>query len=190
MNSPWLRPEAIPPRRWPPWWARPTLGLEDLFRLAELTNPDLALARGQVLRDKGLWRQAGLWPNPELTLTVEEMSLDDSSNHKKKLELSQILSLSGRRGLEAGAARAVWGQASENRDDTRRRVWRQVHGWYLEQLHNRELEEAYGAMIAAADSTLEIARIRLEAPSRARVAPHPRPARGLRPGERPPRTGQ
>ena len=78
--------------------ARNEIRLDDLFRLAELANPDLAMARLEIEARTGRMRQFDLYPNPEITFAVEEMFVDDPEVRKQKVELSQALLIGGRRG--------------------------------------------------------------------------------------------
>ena len=143
--------------------ARPSIGLADLFRIAELANPDLAVARSEIQARTGRMRQAGLYPNPELSFEVEEMSVDDPSFHKQKVELSQQFLIGGRRGAAVNAARAEVDQAGELALLTRRNALGRVHRWWADQIHFREVEEAFDGMMAEAERTLAIARTRFEA---------------------------
>ncbi len=143
--------------------ASPTIGLADLFRLAEMTNPNLALARREVEARAGRLRQVGLYPNPELSLAVDERSVDDPSFHKQKVELSQTLPLGGRRGAAVGAVRAEVDQANEMALGARRAALKRVHRWWADQIHYRELAAALDALTVAAEGTLHIAQMRFEA---------------------------
>ena len=142
---------------------RPEIGLADLFRMAELANPDLALARIEVQARTGRMQQAGLYPNPELSFEVEEMSVDDPSFNKQKLGLSQAIPIGGRRGAAVNAARAEVDQAGEITVWERRNALGQVHKWWADQIHFREVEAAFETLMAEAERSLAIARIRFEA---------------------------
>jgi cobalt-zinc-cadmium efflux system outer membrane protein len=142
--------------------ARPALELADLFQLAEMTNPHLAVARGEVQARTGRMRQAGLYPNPELSLAVEERSIEDPSFHKQKVEVSQAILIGGRRGAAVSAARAEVDQAGELALGVRREALERVHNWWADQLHFREVEAAFDKMLAEAERTLAIARTRHE----------------------------
>lgn len=143
--------------------ARPAIALEDLFRIAELANPDLAVARIEVQVRTGRMQQAGLYPNPELSFEVEEMSVDDPSFNKQKVELSQGILIGGRRGAAVDAARAEVDQAGELAFQERRNVLGRIHKWWADQIHFREVEAAFDQMIDEAEQTLAIARTRYEA---------------------------
>ncbi len=143
--------------------AQDAIGLADLFQLAELTNPHLAVARNEIQARTGRMRQAGLYPNPELSFAVDERSVDDPSFHKQKVEISQALLVGGRRGAAVNAARFEVNQAGELALRARRNALGQVHKWWADQLHFREVEAAFEEMIAEAERTLNIARTRFEA---------------------------
>jgi cobalt-zinc-cadmium efflux system outer membrane protein len=143
--------------------ASPAIGLEDLFRIADLTNPDLAMARIEIQARTGRRQQAGLYPNPELSFEVEEMSVDDPSFHKQKVALSQALLLGGRRGAAVNAAQAEVDQAGELAQRTRREAMGRIHKWWADQIHFREVEAAFDKMMAEAEGTLAVARARFEA---------------------------
>ncbi len=143
--------------------ARPEIGLADLLLIAGLSNPDLAMARIEVQARTGRLRQAGLYPNPELSLEGEEWSLDDSAFYKQKVELSQVLVIGGRRGAALDAARTAVDQAGVLAQGVRRKTLLRVHHWWADQIHFREVEETLNNLMAEADQTLAIARTRYEA---------------------------
>ena len=155
--------------------ARPSIGLADLIRIAELANPDLAVARIEVQARAGRVQQAGLYPNPELSFEVEEMSVDDPSFHKQKLELSQAWLIGGRRGAAVNAAQAEADLAGELEIQARRQALQRVHEWWADQIHFREMGEAFDQMLAEAEGTLAIARARFEA----RAAPESHVTRAM-----------
>ncbi len=142
---------------------QPEIGLTDLFRVAELANPDLALARIEVQTRAGRLRQVGLFTNPELSLAIAERSVDNPSFHKQKVELSQTLLIGGRRGAAVRAARAEVDQATEQTLRARRDALRRVHGWWTDQIHLREVDAALADLMTEAERTLAIARTRFEA---------------------------
>ncbi len=143
--------------------AQPEIGLADLFRLAELANPELAIARSDIEAQAGRARQAGLYPNPELALGVEEMSVDDPEQRKTKLVLAQPLVLGGRRGAAVESAQAALAATTQQARTARREALSHVHKLWAEQIHFREADQAFVDLTQAADRTLEIARARFEA---------------------------
>ena len=139
------------------------IGLTDLFRLAELTNPHLAVAHSEVQASTGRMRQAGLYPNPELSFAIEERSVDYPSFWKQKVEISQAFLIGGRRGAAVKAARAEVEMAGELALRARRTALLRVHEWWADQIHFREVEAAFDELMAEAEGTLAIATTRYEA---------------------------
>jgi len=155
--------------------AQPVIGLADLFRLAELANPRLAVARTDVQAQAGRVRQAGQYPNPELALGIEEMSVDDPDLRKTKVELSQALILGGRRGAAVTSARATLAAATQQAQTARLNTLSHVHKLWAEQLHFREADAAFAELTQTVNRTLEVARARFEA----RAAPESHVTRAL-----------
>ena len=143
--------------------ARPEIRLDDLFRLADLANPDLAAARLEIEARTGQMKQFGLYPNPEITFAVEEMFVDDPDVRKQKVELSQALLIGGRRGAAVGAARTQVDQAGELALATRRQSLGRVHKWWAHQIYFREAGAAFDEIQAETEKTLQIAQARFEA---------------------------
>ncbi|MCP4571140.1 MAG: TolC family protein [bacterium] len=155
--------------------ARPSLGLDDLFRIAELANPELAVARTDVLIRTGRMSQAGLYPNPELSFAMEEVSVDDPAFNKRKVELSQAILIGGRRGAAVDAARAEVDRVLETEQEARREIYGRIHAWWANQLHYREAEAEITDLAVEAERTLDMARTRFEA----RAAPEAHVTRAL-----------
>jgi|GEM_PF-6044680 len=155
--------------------ARPVIGLDDLFQIAELTNPTLAVARFEMEARTGRMQQAGLYPNPELAYLVEEMLVEDPSYNKQKFELSQSILIGGRRGAAVDAARAGVEQAAELASWERRTVFERVHKWWADQIHFKEVDAAFEELMAGAEWTLDIAKARFEA----RAAPESHVTRAM-----------
>ena len=141
----------------------PSLGLEELFRLAELGNPELAAASSAALAGEGLARQAGLWRNPSLALDVEEMSTEDSDMRAEKLGFAWPLSISGHRGDLAEAARATSEASRHAYGQKRRETFLRVHELWASQLYYRAAIPLHDDFIAAARRTQEIAETRFAA---------------------------
>jgi cobalt-zinc-cadmium efflux system outer membrane protein len=143
--------------------AQPEIRLDDLFRITDLANPDLAVARLEVEARVGRMRQFDLYPNPEITFAVEEMFVDDPDFRKQTVELSQALLIGGRRGAAVGAARAEVHQAGELALATRRQSLGRVHKWWANQIYFREAGAAFDELQAEAEKTHQIALARFEA---------------------------
>ncbi|MDP6802420.1 MAG: TolC family protein [Gemmatimonadota bacterium] len=151
------------------------IALVDLFRLADLTNPTLALVRGGVRAHAGRTRQAALHPNPTLEFEVEDISPDDPDDRTEKVALVQDLILSGRREAAVAAARAEEEAAAHEFDQARRDLHVQIHTLWAGQLYFREAEAAFAELLRDANHTLEIARTRFEA----RAAPEAQVTKAL-----------
>ncbi len=138
------------------------IGLNDLFRIAELTNPDMAVARIEIEARNGRMQQAGMYPNPEFLIAANEMYIDDPSFHKLKVEISQSLPLGGRLGAATDAARVGVEQARENEFQTRRMAFGRVQEWWADQIYFREMDAAFVELVAGADRNLAMAQARFE----------------------------
>jgi len=154
---------------------QPQIALSDLFRLAELTNPQLAVARTRVQAQTGRVQQAGLYPNPELVLDVEELLLNAPSVYKWRVGLMQPLIIGGRRGAAVDAARATLEAADYQLRQARREALRRVHQLWAEQLFFREAEAVFAELLTVANNTLAIARTRFDA----RAAPESQVTKAL-----------
>ncbi len=141
---------------------RNRIELADLIRLAELANPELALARSEVRAREGIARQAGLYPNPELEFEFGDVSTIDFGDRTEKVALVQALVLSGRRGAATSAAEADRLSALEHLRGQRRDAIRRVRGLWAEHLYLRAAKAAVKDLLAAAKQTLDIAETRFE----------------------------
>lgn len=84
------------------------LTLADALRLALGANPGLKALGVELRKAQGRTRQAGVRPNPEASLEVENFggTLPGFSSSEVTLSVGQILELGGKRGARIGAARA------------------------------------------------------------------------------------
>jgi len=142
---------------------KPEIVLADLFRLAELRNPELAAAQATVAANAGRARQAGLYPNPVFELEVEELATADPGIRKEKVTLEQPLVISGRRGDAVASARASEEAAGHDFEQTRREIYRRIHTRWADQLYFREADGALADLLDLANHTLQIARVRFKA---------------------------
>ena len=139
-----------------------TIGLNDLFRVADLASPAIAVARNGVGAAQGRARQAGLYPNPTLEFEIEDLSLEDPDDRTDKLKLVQPLIISGRRSGAREAAEAEYDASVHELVRMRRDVFRQVHILWVELLHSLEADAVFEELLEVANRTLEIARARFE----------------------------
>jgi outer membrane protein, heavy metal efflux system len=141
---------------------RNRIELADLIRLADIANPELALARSEIEAREGRARQAGLYPNPAIEFELGDISSSDFSDRIEKVALVQPLVLSGRRGAAISVAEADRLSALESFRSLRRDVIRRIHGLWAEHLYLREAKVTLGDLLAAANKTLDIAETRFE----------------------------
>lgn len=85
----------------PAAFAQPAISLQAALELAYSANPELAAARQQVGAAQGARQQAGLLPNPELSLQAEDTRSDSRTS---AVLLSQRLELGGKRGARINVA--------------------------------------------------------------------------------------
>lgn len=136
--------------------------LADLFRVADLRNPDIRAARAAAGSAAGRAWQAGRYPNPSAGVTAGEIGFEgDSSN--TVLSITQPIVLGGR--LDAGVAGAEALRAARFADVDR--VRRTVRG-EVERVHARMLSvraeiELLDELLRIAEGTLAIAETRFEA---------------------------
>ena len=149
--------------------------LADLFRLAELGSPTLAAGRNGIRAMAGRARQAGLYPNPSVGFEIEEFSTSTPGDRKEKVSLVQPVILGGRRGAAVAAALAEQEVAAQTYRETRRSVFQRIHTLWAEQLYFREARSAFDELLAVANHTLGIARIRFDA----RAAPESQVTKAL-----------
>ena len=149
--------------------------LADLFWLADLASPTLAVARSNVQVKAGRARQAGLYPNPSIELEIGELSTRDPNDRKEKVSLVQPLILSGRRGAAVTAARAEQEAAVQRYYCARTDVFRRIHILWVEQLYFREANAAFEELLRVAGLTLGVAQTRFES----RAAPESQVTKAL-----------
>lgn len=81
--------------------AAEALSLDQALQTAVANNPELAAARWDVEIAQGARQQAGLIPNPVLTLDAEDTRRDSRTT---AIKLSQTLELGGKRGARIDVA--------------------------------------------------------------------------------------
>ncbi|MCP4290509.1 MAG: TolC family protein [bacterium] len=141
------------------------ISLDDLFRLAELTNPQLGIDRARISARLGQAVQAGLYPNPELTFGIGEAFLVDPNPYKMRVELMQPLVLGGRLGLAREAANFQAESAQYELLQSRREIYGQIHKLWADQLYFQEVEVTFGVLMNRAQQTLQLAKARFDSRS-------------------------
>ena len=82
----------------------PRLTLDQAIELALNRHPDLSVARREVEAALGATQQAGVWPNPSLSMSVEDTR---KSTRTTAYQLSQLIELGGKRSSRVKAAQLM-----------------------------------------------------------------------------------
>lgn len=100
-----LHPPAMLPAQVPDATAQARrITLEEALRRAEAENLNLRIARAEVAAARGRLTTAGVYFNPGLAVTREQLSGDVGTYHETTLALSHTLEIGGQRGLRREAA--------------------------------------------------------------------------------------
>jgi outer membrane protein, heavy metal efflux system len=129
-----------------------------------LSRPAVAVAEGsRVAAAQAAADEAGVWPNPELSLERERLGSGSGRSTETTLKIEQPIDLSGRRALRREAAlQRVEATRMEQRE--RRFVLvNELRRSYAEALHGAELRAALTRWNARLQGTLELTRRQVEA---------------------------
>jgi len=118
--------------------AEPTLSLEQLEQMALESNPTLAQASAQVQAAAGRTLQAGLYPNPSLGYSGEEISRPASGGEHGGF-VEQTIITAGKLGLSRAVFQQEQVQAEELAKAQRLRVLNTVRLLYYETLGAQDL---------------------------------------------------
>jgi cobalt-zinc-cadmium efflux system outer membrane protein len=143
--------------------AHDRIELIDLFRLAELSSPEIAAARADVSASAGRLRQVGTYANPSIGIGIDEAFVDDFADRKQIIEIEQPLLLGSRRGPAKAALTASVRAAERTADNIRREVRGRAHALLIEVRSAQARSEALDELVAEAGETYDIARKRFEA---------------------------
>ena len=131
--------ETAPPRR---------VSLEEALRRFEAGNLELRAAREEAAAAEARVVGAGLFPNPGLSATREQLSGDPDGYHETVVAVGQTLEVGGQRGARRRAARQAADAAAARLEAERLRLAFQVHRAYvgaaLAEANLAVLEEATG----------------------------------------------
>jgi cobalt-zinc-cadmium efflux system outer membrane protein len=100
----------------------PGLTLEQLQEMALANNPTLAQAKAGVRAAAGRSRQAGLWPNPTVGYTGDEIRGGSYGGGEQGVFVQQNVILGGKLGLDRRIFEAEGKQAAAEADEQRLRV--------------------------------------------------------------------
>ena len=143
--------------------SKASLELDDLFRLAELGNHNLASARSDAAAASGHARQVGLYPNPRVGYEIEDAASGDFGSRADKFSISQSLVVSGRLGASRSAALARSEGTRHHMELARRAVLVDVHHLWVDLVFARQVDTVIDTLLGQAKQTMERARIRYEA---------------------------
>src|SRR5271156_5386257 len=117
------RPERVqPPAAQEPAVAESGLTLEQLQEMALANNPTLAQAKAGVRAAAGRSRQAGLWPNPTIGYSGDEIRGGSYGGGEQGVFLQQNVILGGKLRLDRKIFDAEGKQAVAEADEQRLRV--------------------------------------------------------------------
>ncbi len=148
--------------------------LASALKFALANNPELASSRHEILANAGAVRQAGMWPNPEVSLVVEAARQNTRST---TWQLNQTLELGGKRAarvhvaeLASAAARNELAlKAAHIRADVTRHFYGTLLAQERSRLAQRALELAQRAS-AVAKRQLALGKIAPLEATRASIA--------------------
>jgi cobalt-zinc-cadmium efflux system outer membrane protein len=142
------------------------LTVEGAVRLALENNPELRASSGRVEAATGRAQQAGLWTNPELTLSAEDWPVSgggDFSDSKQTIGVAQTIPFPGKKKLDhqIGVSDIRLSEA----ELTLRRVElvRDVKCAFYQVLAAERLVEVAGELVRVAESSAATARQRVAA---------------------------
>jgi cobalt-zinc-cadmium efflux system outer membrane protein len=136
-----------------------SLTLGDLDRIALQNNPTIAQATAEVHSAEGRKIQAGLYPNPVLGYSGEEISLSDPSDRSiHSLFAEQTIVTAGKLGKSREIFEKEEAQASEQLEAQRKRVLTDVRVVYYQALGAQEMYEIRRKLAGIAQDAVETTR--------------------------------
>jgi len=142
------------------------LNLRDALALALMKNPELASFSWGVRAREAEILQAGLWPNPETTLEVENFAgsgaFDGFSELETTLGLSQLFLLGGKLGNRRNVAEHSRNLAAWDYETIRVDILTDVTKNFVALLVAQEQATLAGDLVAVAEQTLEAVARRVQ----------------------------
>ena len=136
----------------------PVIRLQDLEEIALKNNPTLVQAATEIRGAKGRTLQAGLWPNPRVGYTGEEIRGGSLGGGQHGFFVEQTIVLGRKLSLSRNAARQEITLAEIEAEEQRLRVVNAVRLAYIETLASQELLELHRAFVEIASQTLATAQ--------------------------------
>lgn len=132
--------------------------LEQLEQMALENNPTLGEAKAEVEAAAGRTRQAGLWPNPTVGYTGEEIRGGSYGGGQQGAFLEQRIILGGKLGLDRKVSMEQGKQAQAEAEEQRLRVQNGVRIAFYQSLVAQEMVEMRGKLSQLAKDAVETTR--------------------------------
>src|SRR5271154_1642510 len=136
----------------------PGLTLEQLQEIALGNNPTLAQAKAGVRAAAGRSRQAGLWPNPTIGYSGDEIRGGSYGGGEQGVFVQQNVILGGKLGLDRKIFAAEGQQAAAEADEQRLRVENGVRIAFYQSLAMQAMVETRGRLRDIAKDAAETTR--------------------------------
>src|SRR3984885_9176989 len=136
----------------------PGLTLEQLQEMALANNPTLAQAKTGVESAAGRLRQAGLWPNPTIGYSGDEIRGGSYGGGEQGVFVQQNVILGGKLGLDRKIFAAEGKQAAAEADEQRLRVENGVRIAFYQSLAMQAMVETRGKLRDIANDAAETTR--------------------------------
>jgi len=134
------------------------LTLEHLQEIALANNPTLAQAKAGVRAAAGRSRQAGLWPNPTIGYSGDEIRGGSFGGGEQGVFVQQNVILGGKLGLDRKIFDAEGRQAAAEADEQRLRVENGVRIAFYQSLAMQAMVETRGKLRDIAKDAAETTR--------------------------------
>lgn len=141
------------------------IGLEELLRVAEISNPEVRAAKNDVGAAAGRLWQKELYPNPRLEFEAEDIPSSDLglTSSENKVAIVQPLTIGSRRAHAISAATAKYDKRHLLVQHKLRDVQGKVRRHYVELLYLKQTIALHSDLHSIAKHTFEIAKARFEA---------------------------
>ncbi len=136
----------------------PGLTLEQLQEIALANNPTLAQAKAGMRAAAGRSRQAGLWPNPTIGYSGDEIRGGSYGGGEQGVFVQQNVILGGKLGLDRKIFAAEGQQAAAEADEQRLRVENGVRIAFYQSLAMQAMVETRGKLRDIAKDAAETTR--------------------------------
>ena len=141
------------------------IGLEELLRIAEISNPEVRAAKNDVGAAAGRLWQEELYTNPRLEFEAEDIPSSDLglTSSENKVAIVQPLIIGSRRTHAISAAAAKYDKRHLLAQHKLRHVQGEVRRNYVELLYLKQTIALHSDLHSIAKHTFEIAKARFEA---------------------------